>query len=106
MDVTKAPPPAPTAGFAPTDGPTPQRSTGSTASAIAPPADQVYIQPLDAAAALQILIAEVRADLGLPGDAAAGASPAQTAGVLIRVFLHVLPPDAGDPSFWIAESAR
>ena len=106
MDVTKAPPLAPRAGFAPTDGPTSQRSTGSAASAIASLADQVHIQPLDAAAALQILIAEVSADLGLPGDAVAGASPAQTAEVLIRVFLHVLPPDAGDPSIWIAESAR
>jgi hypothetical protein len=107
MDVTKAPPLDPTAGFPPAGGPTPQRSTLSASAAdIAPLADQVHIQPLDVVAALQILIAEVRAGLDLPGDAAVGSSPTQTAQVLIRMFLHALPADADDPSTWIAESAR
>jgi hypothetical protein len=105
MEVTKAPPLDPKAGFAPTEGATPQRSTLSAAAAV-PPADQVHIQPLDAAAALQILVAEVRAGLDLPGDAAVGASPAQTAEVLIRMFLHALPADASNPSIWTAETAR
>jgi hypothetical protein len=107
MDVTKAPPLDPKAGFAPTDGPTPQRSTlSAAAAATAPFADQVHIQPLDAAAALQILVAEVRADLGLPADAAVGAGPAQTAEVMIRLFLRALPADASNPSLWIAETER
>ena len=107
MDVTKAPLLDPTTGFAQANGPTPQRSAPSgAAAATAALADQLHIQPLDAAAALQILIAEVRAGLDLPGDALAGASPARTAEVLIRLFLHALPADAGNPSIWIAESAR
>jgi hypothetical protein len=105
MEVTKAPPLDPKAGFAPTEGPTPQRSTLSAAAAV-PLADQVHIEPLDAAAALQILVAEVRAELGLPRDAAVGANPAQTAEVLIRTFLHALPVDASNPSIWITETAR
>jgi len=107
MDVTKAPPLDPTAGLPPTGGPTLQRSTlSASATDIAPLVDQVHIQPLDVAAALQILIAEVRAGLGLPGDAAVGSGPTQTAQVLIRMFLHALPADADNPSTWIAESAR
>ena len=107
MDVSKAPPLDPKAGFAPTDGPTPQRSTlSAAAAATAPLADQVHIQPLDAAAALQILVAEARADLGLPADAAVGAGPAQTAEVVVRMFLRALPADAGNPSIWLAETAR
>ena len=91
----------------PSNGPTPQRSAPSGAAAAAAAlADQLHIQPLDAPAALQILIAEVRADLDLPGDALVGATPARTAEVLIRLFLHALPADAGNPSIWMAESAR
>jgi hypothetical protein len=107
VDVTKAPPLDPTAGFAPKDGPTPQRGAlSAAAAATAPLADHVHIQPLDEAAALQILIAEVGADLGPPGDTLVGTSPARTAEVLIRMFLHALPVDASNPSIWIAESAR
>ena len=43
-------------------------SEAALAGAAAPLADQVRIHPLDVVGALQILIAEVRADLSLPGD--------------------------------------
>jgi hypothetical protein len=78
MDVTKAPPPtdltslgvgtAPNAAAASQSNVAADASTASSAStAVTAVADRVDIQPLDVAAALQILIAEVRAELPLPG---------------------------------------
>jgi hypothetical protein len=78
---------------------------------------------LDSAAALQILIAEVRAEFALPVDAAmnfatnasmnptgtsvnlatgAAVSPglAQTPQLLVRLFLQALPSDVSDVSAW------
>jgi hypothetical protein len=54
------------------------------AGAVAALADQVHIHPLDLTGAIQILIAEVRADLSLPGDA--------------RLLGAGVPPVGGPPS--------
>jgi hypothetical protein len=78
MDVTKAPPTTDLASFgvgtavssaaASQSSAAAGVSTASNAStAVTAAADRVDIQPLDVAAALQILIAEVRAELPLPG---------------------------------------
>ena len=83
MDVTKAPPPADitslgvgtatNAAAAPQSNAAVGASTASSASAaVIAVADRVDIQPLDVAAALQILIAEVRAELPLPGASLPG----------------------------------
>ena len=85
MDVTKAPPPAditsPGVGTATNAAAASQSSAvgASTASnistAVGAVADRVDIQPLDVAAALQILVAEVRAELPLPGASLPGPTP-------------------------------
>ena len=82
MDVSKPPPVdlprgRPNAGAAPTlssrsaplaPGALPVETSGATA--VAALADAVHIHPLDLDGALQIMIAEVRAELPLPGDTA------------------------------------
>jgi hypothetical protein len=75
------------------------------AADIAPPADRAEIRPLDVPAALQILLAEVRAGLGLAADAAVAQGPVgplQTARALVEMFLQALPDDASDPAAWTA----
>jgi hypothetical protein len=75
---------------------------------IAPTADRADIKPLDIPAALQILLAEVRAGLGVATDAAVAqdpvgpAGPVQTARALVEMFLQALPGDARDPPAWTA----
>jgi hypothetical protein len=84
---------------------------------IAPTADRADIRPLDVVAALQILLAEVRASLdwSLEGPITQGAgvqTPLQAVHELVDMFLRQLPDDsddasavgnpsaAGDPSAW------
>jgi hypothetical protein len=87
MDVTKAPPLDPSATRAGA-GPTSQRSAAAPSSgSIVALADRVDIQPLDVAAALQILIAEVRMAMEVPADSSTMQSPAQTSRVLIQMLL-------------------
>jgi hypothetical protein len=94
MDVTKAPPLDPSATRAGA-GPTSQQSAAAPSSgSIVALADRVDIQPLDVAAALQILIAEVRMAMELPADSSTMQSPAQTSRVLIQMFLHAVPEGA------------
>jgi hypothetical protein len=89
MDVTKAPPPTDLTslgvGAAPNTAAASQSSVAAGAStpssvstAVTAVADRVNIQPLDVAAALQILIAEVRAELPLPGASLPGGTPTDT----------------------------
>jgi hypothetical protein len=112
MDVTKAPPLDPSANVATKAGPTSQQSAASPFPGnIVPLADRVDIQPLDLAAALQILIAEVRADLELPAEGLMVPglmmqSPAQASHVLIQMLLQAVPEDASRPAVWIAVSTR
>jgi hypothetical protein len=87
------------------------------AADIAPTADRADIRPLDVSAALQILLAEVRAGLGLAADAPVAQGPAgapvaqgpagafgpvQTVRALVEMFLQALPDDASDPPAWTA----
>jgi len=103
--------------------------------AVAALVDQVHIHPLDLTGAMQILIAEVRADLPLPGDAphpalpipggghgggarveplllASGAVPeepliATTPQSLVQLFLQALPPpETLEPAAWLAASMQ
>jgi hypothetical protein len=104
-----------------------------SAADIVPTADLADIRPLDIAAALQILLAEVRAglELQLAAAAAPGASPpsaataatattaaiATTAGAIapgpdqaaremVEMFLQALPEDAIDAPAWTAALVR
>ena len=82
------------------------------AADIAPTADRADIRPLDVSAALQILLAEVRAGLGLAADAPVAQGPAgafgpvQTVRALVEMFLQALPDDASDPPAWTAALLR
>jgi hypothetical protein len=95
----------------------PELGSRSPAS-LAAPLDRADIRPLDIPAALQILLAEVRASFELTaldmqsetsilGEASILAdSPPQTARAVLQVFLQTLPQDtAGVPS-WTAALAR
>jgi hypothetical protein len=81
--------------------------------------DRADIRPLDVSAALQILLAEVRAALDLTLEAAItqsaiaqGAqgtvlqSPVQAARELVAMFLQELPEDATDAPAWTAALAQ
>jgi hypothetical protein len=61
---------------------------------------------LDLAAALQILVTEVRADLELPAAGLAPQSPAQTAQVVIQMLLAAIPEVAADLPSWSVASSR
>jgi hypothetical protein len=90
-----------------------------TARNVAPPTDLVDIRPLDVPAALQILLAEVRAALDLalqaaivpapantPAPAIVTASPLQAARALVEMFLQAVPVDAQEPPVWEAIVGR
>lgn len=119
MDVTKAPPP----------GTPPSRSTaassaetGSQAPATPAPAiqaDRANIRPLDVPAALQILLAEIRAsfeltalNIGTEANASMDANgsmdnPPQSARAIVQVFLQALPEQDGeDAPAWLAAVSR
>lgn len=85
----------------------------STAAAhVAPTADRADIRPLDVPAALQILLAEVRAGFDLAANADTDAAVAQgqtnpmdpvhAARELVEMFLRAVPDDASDPPAWTA----
>jgi hypothetical protein len=105
---------------------TPADTESSSAAAVISAADFADIRPLDLAAALQILVAEVRAGLdaylegsigpnaAAQGPATANAapnsiaqnpiaqSPIQAAHDLVDMFLRALPEDASDAPAWTA----
>jgi hypothetical protein len=113
MEVSKLPPadvPSARAGTA-----TLTEQGSPSPAAIVPMADHADIRPLDVSAALQILLAEVRAALDLTPDATVtqGAimqgsqgtilqSPVQAARELVDLFLQELPEDATDAPAWTA----
>ncbi len=104
MEITKLPAPdSGASGVTPDVGPAEQ-------GAKAPPnliatADRLDIRPLDVSAALQILIAEVRAslesqtlpaaDTGIFAPAAAVDNPLQAALALVEIILQAQPEEAG-----------
>jgi hypothetical protein len=101
MDVTKMPAPAAAAARTPTAPPA-EQSPQSPANA-APIADRADIRPLDVPAALQILLAEVRAAFELQAVAMgqdAGEtvnSPPQAARALLQMVLNAMPDEGAIP---------
>jgi hypothetical protein len=110
MDVTKMPAPATAAARTPTAPPA-EQGPQSPANA-APVADRADIRPLDIPAALQILLAEVRAALELQavamgGDASeAVTSPPQAARALLQIVLSAMPDESASMPAWSAALAQ
>jgi hypothetical protein len=110
MDVTKMPAPAAAAARTPTSPPAeqgPQSAPNAT-----PIADRADIRPLDIPAALQILLAEVRAAFDLQalamGSNASEApnSPPQAARALLQMTLGAMPDERASLPEWSAVLAR
>ena len=109
MDVTKLPPP----GAAATQTPTiPPGEPGSQSPAnIAAIADRADIRPLDIQAALQILLAEVRASFDLQtvpmsGDGSVVLdNPAQAARAVVEIVVQSMPEELNVP-VWTAALVR
>lgn len=110
MDVTKtlplgSPPPRSATPSAPETG---LQSPPAAAAA----ADRANIRPLDIAAALQILIAEVRASFELtalsmePDANTVANSPPQGARAVLQLFLQLIPEEATDLPAWTAAVAQ
>jgi hypothetical protein len=110
MDVTKMPAPTAAAARTPTAPPA-EQGPQSTANA-APIADHADIRPLDIPAALQILLAEVRAAFELQaiamGQDASGEvnNPPQAARVLLQMVLGAMPDESASMPAWNAVLAR
>lgn len=110
MDVTKVP--APATARTPTAPPGEQGPQSPTNAA--PIADRADIRPLDISAALQILLAEVRAAFELQAIAAdsnasaneALSSPPQAARALLQMVLSAMPEESVSMPAWSAELAR
>jgi hypothetical protein len=104
MDVTKLP----SQGAPSVRAPTSPAEPGSQSPAnIAATADRADIRPLDIPAALQILLAEVRAAFDLQALQMSGEgsavldTPAQAARALVELVIESMPEDAGVPA-WTA----
>jgi hypothetical protein len=110
MDVMKMPAPGTGSANAPSSAPEQAAQSPARTAAIA---DRADIRPLDIAAALQILLAEVRASfelqaIAMGGDtgAAGPESPTQAARLLLLMVLQALPDEtAGAPEWNAPENA-
>jgi hypothetical protein len=105
LEVSKVPPvdiPSARTGNATSAGQAPVEQGFAPAANIAPTLDRADIRPLDVPAALQILLAEVRAALEWPLEApdaraAIAQSPLQAAHELVDMFLQQLLDDSSNP---------
>jgi hypothetical protein len=114
MDITKmtapAPAPATAAPRTPT-APAAQQGLQSPANA-APIVDRADIRPLDIPAALQILLAEVRAAFELQAAAMSSSasetisSPPQAARAMLQMLLSAMPDESASMPVWSAVLAR
>jgi hypothetical protein len=110
MDVTKMPAPATAAARTPS-APAADRGPQSPATA-APILDRADIRPLDIPAALQILLAEVRAafeSLALTMDSTASVtlnSPPQAAHALLQMLISATPDESASVPAWNAALTR
>jgi hypothetical protein len=110
MEVTKTPVPAAAAARTPA-APDAEQGPQSAANA-APIVDRADIRPLDIPAALQILLAEVRAAFELQavamGDDTGGSvtSPPQAAQALLKMLVGAMPDETAGVPAWGALLAR
>jgi hypothetical protein len=115
MEVSKVPPAdlsASRAGTATTAGTATSTAAATTtdmesSSAAISVVDEADIRPLDLAAAMQIVLAEVRAGLDAFLESpvtqnSIAQSPIQAAHELVDMFLRALPEDASDAPAWTA----
>jgi hypothetical protein len=110
MDVTKMP--APDVAAPRTPSATPAEQGPQSPANAAPVADRADIRPLDIPAALQILLAEVRAAFELqavtmgqePSEAAH--SPPEAARVLLQMVLRAMPDESAGIPAWNAALAQ
>jgi hypothetical protein len=111
MDVTKMPA-APTAAAARTPTAPPAEQGPQSPAKSEPIADRADIRPLDIPAALQILLAEVRASFELEAVATgqdaneAANSPPQAARALLQMVLSAMPDESASMPAWNAALAR
>jgi hypothetical protein len=111
MDVTKMPA-APTAAAARTPTAPPAEQGPQSPANSEPIADRADIRPLDIPAALQILLAEVRASFELEAVATgqdaneAANSPPQAARALLQMVLSAMPDESASMPAWNAALAR
>jgi hypothetical protein len=107
MDIAKTPPLDSAASRAAT---TTAEQGAQAPVASAAIADRADIRPLDIPSALQILLSELRAalglEMGLASDGAALESPVQAAQVLVRMVLQSMPDEAPDVAAWTQALAR
>jgi hypothetical protein len=106
MDVTKVPAPGTGNAGAPSSAPEPGAQPPARTAAIA---DRADIRPLDIPAALQILLAEVRASFELQAIVMAGdtggagvENETQAARALLQMVLHALPDETQSLPEWNA----
>jgi hypothetical protein len=111
MDVTKMPA-APTAAAARTPTAPPAEQGPQSPANSEPIADRADIRPLDITAALQILLAEVRASFELQAVATgqdaneAANTPPQAARALLQMVLSAMPDESASMPAWNAALAR
>jgi hypothetical protein len=111
MDVTKMPA-APTAAAARTPTAPPAELGPQSPANSEPIADRADIRPLDIPAALQILLAEVRASFELEAVATgqdaneAANTPPQAARALLQMVLSAMPDESASMPAWNATLAR
>jgi hypothetical protein len=110
MDITKMPAPATAAARTPAAPPAEQGP--QSPSSAAPIADRADIRPLDIPAALQILLAEVRAAFELQAVAMGSntsetvTSPPQAARALLQMLISAMPDESVSMPAWNAALAR
>jgi hypothetical protein len=110
MDITKMPAPATAAARSPAAPPAEQGPQSPPSAA--PIADRADIRPLDIPAALQILLAEVRAAFELlavamdSNTSEAVTSPPQAARALLQMLLSAMPDGSSSVPAWSAALAR
>jgi hypothetical protein len=109
MDIAKVPAPGTGSTGAPSSA---SEQVAQPPAGTAPIADRAEIRPLDIPAALQILLAEVRASFELQaivmGGDAGGAdaeSPTQAARALLQMVLQALPDEAAGSPEWNAPAS-
>jgi hypothetical protein len=110
VDVTKTPPPGPPPSRSP--GPAASETASQRPAAVAVATDRADIRPLDIPAALQILLAEVRASLeltalsmGSDANILTDSQP-QAARAVLRVFLQAIPEDSPSLPAWTMAAAQ